>query len=117
MPSFANGKNILLRKPEPGRPINKEKPNQIKDDEIDNIADKIIQAIGRKIPNIQVSSKDLEVHEDFNSTTSMDQLAKAMIIDRDKKESNVENFGIIRETKKNKESTNKTIDLLSNLGD
>ena len=51
----------------------------------------------------------------FNNEKSMEELAKSMIVQRGKNESNFEDLGGIKKTKRDKKSVDKTIDLLKNL--
>lgn len=119
MGDFSDGRNILLT-PEPGRPI-KPAPSVVKEPKIEQkdinaIADAVIKAIGDKIPKIIVNSQQEKI-DDFDNSSSLDKLAKAMIVDRDAKESNLDGVGTIKETKKDTKTTDNMIDLLSKLGD
>ena len=116
MGDFADGKNVLLKRPQPGRPIQSVvKESKIEQKDVDAIADAVIKAISAKIPTMVVHSKEKEIN--FDDSSSLNKLADAMIIERDAKESNLEGVGIIKETKKDKGTTDKTINLLSELGD
>ena len=120
MGDFANGRNVLLRPPSPGRPINPApsvvKETKIEQKDINAIADAVIKAISNKIPTMVVHPSQ-QPEEAFDNSASLDKLAQAMIIERDTKESNVEGMGTTRETKKDKGETDKTIDMLSKIGD
>lgn len=80
---------------------------------IDDLASAVAKAIG-KIVVKGGSSGGIE-EDTFDNTRSLEELAKSMVIQRGKNESNFKDLGGIKETKKDKESTNKTIDLLKNL--
>jgi len=82
--------------------------------DIDAIAKAVAQAIGR----VTIRSGSGEAYKDtFSNERSMEELAKSMIVQRGKNESNFDNLGGVKETKKDKESTNKTIDLLRDIQD
>jgi hypothetical protein len=122
MGEFVDGKNVLLKRPEPGRPIHPitEKKEQIQSNNIDTnaIADAVIKAIVDKMPSgsINVTSQ-INKEDNFDTSASLSRLADAMVYNSDKNESNLEGLGRIQETKKDNKDTNKTIDLLSQLGD
>lgn len=118
MGDFADGVNILSR-PIPGRPIKSDvvKENKIEQKDINAIADAVIKAISSKIPVMLSDRNTKEEFKDFDNSASLDKLAKAMIIGRDEKDSNLEGMGIVKETKKDERETKNTIDLLSKLRD
>lgn len=120
MGDFANGRNVLLRVPEPGRPVRQDnsvvKETKIDQKDINAIADAVIKAISGKIPTMVVHPSQ-KPEEAFDNSASLDKLAQAMIVERDAKESNIEGMGTVRETHKDKGSTEKTIDILSKIGD
>ena len=62
-------------------------------------------------------SPDGEPVNAFDDTSSMDALAKSMVVQRGEKSSNFEDLGGVKETKKDNNQTNNTIDLLSDLED
>lgn len=122
MPDYDNGKDILSRRPEPGRPIHttKEiitKEIHTKEVDVNAIADAVVKAIGNKITVGQIPSTVEKNEEEFDTSESMSKLADAMVYNRDQNESNLEGLGKIKETKKDKKETDKTIDLLSKLGE
>jgi hypothetical protein len=53
----------------------------------------------------------------FDDTASMDALAQSMVVQRGDQSSNFEDLGGVKETKKDNNQTNSTIDLLSDLED
>jgi hypothetical protein len=62
-------------------------------------------------------SPDGKAEDAFDDTSSMDALAKSMTVQRGDKSSNFEGLGGVKETKKDNNQTNSTIDLLSDLED
>ena len=83
----------------------------------DLIANKVSQGI--EIPqNNGIIHRDSAKEENaFDDSSSMDALAKTMVVQRGDKSSNFENLGGINKTKKDNDKTNSTIDLLSDLED
>jgi len=81
--------------------------------DVNAVAEAVIAAISTKLPSItDGQSKSVD---DFDESSSMAKLADAMIVQRNNNESNFDNLGNVKETKKNKETTDSTIDLLSNI--
>ena len=119
MTDYENGKNVLLRRPEPGRPVHSEKPKVVQPIvDVNAIANAVIDAINRKLPNIVVrDSKEVKPVEVFDESSSMQKLAEAMTVQRGSSESNFEDLGNEKKTVKDKKEVDKTIDLLSNMGD
>jgi len=123
MTDYSNGNNILLKRPEPGRPIHpvqtiqiKEKPADVKVD-TNAIADAVIKAISGKISGGVVIKNAPEIlKDDFDNSESLRKLADAMT-NREEKEAKLEGLGKIKETKRDKKETDQTIDILSKLGD
>ena len=116
MGDYADGKNVLLRRPEPGRPIHviKETKQATQSFDTNAIADAVIKAIVNKMPSSGIITKTID---DFDNSASLSKLAEAMSTPVERSGNNVEGIGVIKETKKDKEETKKTIDLLSKLGD
>ena len=123
MTDYSNGNNILLKRPEPGRPIHpvqtiqiKEKPADVKVD-TNAIADAVIKAISGKLSGGVVIKNAPEIlKDDFDNSESLRKLADAMT-NREEKEAKLEGLGKIKETKRDKKETDQTIDILSKLGD
>jgi len=123
MTVYSNGNNILLKRPEPGRPIHpvqtiqiKEKPADVKVD-TNAIADAVIKAISGKLSGGVVIKNAPEIlKDDFDNSESLRKLADAMT-NREEKEAKLEGLGKIKETKRDKKETDQTIDILSKLGD
>lgn len=82
--------------------------------DVDAIAQAVAKAIG-KMSNINRAGTGEEFADTFNYENSMTQLADAMIVQRGSKESNFEDLGNTKETKKDKADVDKTIDLLKGL--
>ena len=123
MTDYANGQNILLKRPEPGRPVHPVQTVQIKeklaDVKIDTnaISDAVIKAIlGKLSGGVIVKNTPEILKDDFDNSESLKKLADAMI-NREEKEANLKGLGKIKETKRDKKETDKTIDILSKLGD
>jgi hypothetical protein len=120
MTDYSNGKNVLLRRPEPGRPIHpviKEEPKNINVD-TNAIADAVIKAITGKISLGNLV--DGKVVDNFDDSESLKRLADAMSNqDGSNKSSgsNLEGLGKTKEVKKDQKEVDKAIDMLSQLGD
>ena len=120
MVSFKNGKKV----PEPGRPVEKAKNveqniNVNAQIDIAAIANAVANAIGpiqTKVVNVRGNS-GAEMDDDFDNSKSLEALADSMLVQRGKNESNFDNLGGIKETKRDKDETDKTIDLLKGLDD
>jgi len=72
-------------------------------------------ALAKKMPKLGRSGSGDEFADDFDSVESLERLADAMITQRGGNESNFEDLGNIKETKKDKKDTDRTIDILKNL--
>jgi hypothetical protein len=86
----------------------------------DLIADKVSKGIELPAQNgimYKGVSPEKAQQEVFDATSSMNQLANSMTIQRGNKESNFEDLGGVKETKKDNDQTNNTIDLLADLED
>lgn len=123
MTDYANGQNVLLRRPEPGRPVHPVHPVQKTEEKVDikidtnAIADAVIKAIsGKMSQGVMIGNTPKNIIDDFDSFDSLKKLADAMT-NREERESNLDGLGKIMETKKDKRETDKTIDILSKLGD
>ncbi len=123
MGDYEDGENVLHRRPEPGRHFGPSRVQPQKESKtninIDTnaIADAIIKAVGNRLPITTEQASQIKQNNDqFDSSASLDKLADAMTIPKEN-EGKVDGIGIIKRTKKDEKETNKTIDLLSNLGD
>ena len=84
-----------------------------------DLTDKLAKLIGA-IPGGQIITKIINgnVSEDtdaFDSSATMEKLAESMLVQRNENQSNFKDLGDIKETSKNIEDVNKTIDLLANV--
>ena len=113
MPDYSNGQNVLLRRPEPGRPA---KPLPKENIQVDTnaIAEAVIKAIVAKMPSGVIGNINSDIREDFDNSESLKKLVDAMT-NKEGQESNLSGLGKTQETKKDKKETDKTIDILSNL--
>jgi len=119
MTDYSDGRNVLLRRPEPGRPVHpviREEPKNINVD-TNAIADAVIKAITGKISlgNLVTGKVD-----NFDDSESLKRLADAMSNqDGSSKSSgsNLEGLGKTKEVKKDQKEVDKAIDMLSKLGD
>ena len=123
MTDYSNGQNTLIKRPEPGRPVHaavkeeKQPQNQM---DVNAIANAVIEAINKKIPNIVVREGKQESqvsHDVFDNTKSMEKLAQAMTVQRGGSESNFDDLGKVSKTVRDNKDVNKTIDLLKDVGD
>lgn len=121
MTDYANGKNVLLKRPEPGRPVHPIIKQEIQNLSIDTnaIADAVIKAIVNKMPlttitGIQTKTKN---EDNFDDSESLKRLADIMSSQENKEKSNLEGLGNVKEVKKDQKEVNKSIDMLSKLGD
>ena len=91
--------------------------------DINALAQLVADAVSKniKIPEGQVRNvtyaPDGTVDDSFDASSSLSQLANSMLVQRGTKDSNFEDLGGVKETKKDEQETNKTIDLLSDLED
>jgi len=83
----------------------------------DLIASKVSQGIEIPQKNGIIYSGSDKEESTFDDSSSMDALAKTMVVQRGDKSSNFEGLGGINKTKKDNDQTNSTIDLLSDLED
>jgi hypothetical protein len=118
---YSNGKNVLLRRPEPGRPVHpairEEKTQQNINVDTNAIADAVIKAITGKI---SLGNLVAERVDNFDDSESLKRLADAMSNqDGSSKSSgsNLEGLGKTKEVKKDQKEVDKAIDMLSKLGD
>jgi hypothetical protein len=112
MPDYFHG----VRRPEPGRPINIISQPAVNVD-TNAIAEAVIKALEKKMAaSGRIVERDQKVDNDFDNKESLERLANAMIVEN-KNESNLSGLGKVKETKKDNKETDKTIDLLSELGD
>ena len=109
-----------LKRPEPGRssttPVQHITNITQKQDIDEETINALAEAIAKRIPSIRGGNS--EITDDFDNKKSLEKLAEAMVIQREENESNFEDLGKIKETKKDKgqiERIDKTIDLLKDI--
>jgi hypothetical protein len=121
MTDYSNGKNVLLRRPEPGRPVHpviREEPKNINVD-TNAIADAVIKAINGKI-SLGNLVAGVDKVDNFDDSESLKRLADAMSNQEGSNKSsgsNLEGLGKTKEVKKDQKEVDKAIDMLSQLGD
>ena len=89
--------------------------------DVGEIAAAVAQALKGQL-NVNVNQRGVigsgkEFVDNFDNKETLEQLANAMIVQRGNNEANFENLGGVKETKKDKQETDSTIDLLKNLDD
>ena len=87
---------------------------------IDSLMDKFSNLLDSKLKNInnvsyQGVSSNAIIEDDFDSSKTLEKMADSMIVSKSSKDANFENLGGVAKTKKDKNATDSTIDLLSNL--
>jgi hypothetical protein len=124
MSDFEDGKNILLKRPQPGRPVGVPKEEKLVEKEakvdVNAIAEAVVKAIGNRMPTVAyegVSGNNVKVEDNFNNSKTLERLADSMVVHGNTNESNFEGLGKIKITKKDKKDVQDTIDLLSNIGE
>ena len=89
--------------------------------DLTKLANAVAQTIIANMPKnigqttIIQNSDQIKKKDDFDSSMSLERLAESMIVQRGQKASNFEDLGTIRETERDEEETDKTIDLLKGL--
>lgn len=120
MTDYSNGKNVLLKRPEPGRPIKpvlpKKEAQQNINVDTNAIADAVIKAITNRMPQGKGNISLGNITDSFDNSESLQKLADAMSVN-EQGDSNLEGLGKIKETKKDQKEVDKAIDMLSKLGD
>jgi hypothetical protein len=95
-----------------------------KDVDISELAQAMAKALVNHLP--QINQSPLQVQSDqnkytkstFDESKTLEKIANSMLVDREEKESNIENVNKNTiEIKKDNKETSSTIDLLSNLDD
>ena len=122
MPEYANGKNVLLKRPEPGRPVgpprteevSKEKTEKEVKIDVNAIASAVVKAIGNKLPSVAQGSGQ-QAKDDFDDSRTLERLADSMSTQQGQNESNFEGLGKVKKTKKDQKDVQKTIDILSDI--
>lgn len=81
---------------------------------LDNLQDNL--QVNYTQPTVRSGSFQVE-KEEFDISSSMNDLAKNMVVQRGNSSSNFNDLGGVKETKKENDQTNNTIDFLSDLED
>lgn len=117
MAEYANGKNVLLGRPEPGRLANPTESQKIivEKEEVDvaSIADAVVKAIGNRIQFNQNQPNDADIG--FDDSKTLERLAETMSVQNNNNESNFDDLGNVKKTQKDQKETQKTIDLLRDI--
>lgn len=118
-----------IKRPEPGRQVEKiqvvektiekttEKQSNIN---LEDLANAVAKAIGSQIQIRAIGDPSLGQNrggDRFDDSKTMEQLAACMIVQRGKNESNFDDLGDVKKTKREVADIDKTIDLLSDLND
>jgi len=128
MGDYKDGKKDIVIMPVPGRPYPNPPPPpppqkqqeanvsqnvNVGEDAINAIANAVIDAIGKKkvVSRTEVEDKV----DEYDPQASLEKLADAMVVQRDDSKSNFDDLGDVKETKKDTDEVDKTIDLLSKL--
>jgi len=85
------------------------------------IADKVVKNVevpqNSGIINKGFSGPKRDYVDDFDDSSALNQLAESMTVQRGDQSSNFDDLGGVKETKKDNNQTNNTIDLLADLED
>jgi len=125
MSDYADGKNVLLKRPQPGRPAGVPKEPEVIDKEemvnVDAIANAVIKAINDKMPVVRHGGATMQdgsgarVVDDFDNSKTLERLADNMTVQGGDSESNFEDLGKVKINKKDQKDVQSTIDLLSDI--
>lgn len=121
MSDYQDGKNVLRKRPEPGRgapPPEKvvEKVVEKESVDVDAIANAVVKAIGNKMPVVMhgggSGGTGAKIEDNFDNSKTLERLADSMVTHEGDSESNFDDLGKVKTTKKDVQST---IDLLSDI--
>lgn len=122
MSDYADGKNVLLKRPQPGRPSGQQETKIVEKEakvDVDAIANAVVKAIGDKMPAVMhgggTSGSGARVADDFDNSKTLERLADNMIVQGGDSESNFNDLGKVKINKKDKKDVQSTIDLLSGI--
>ena len=79
------------------------------------VADAVSEQIGKI--KIRGGVTGTPLIDDFDDSKTQENIAKSMLVERTEKQSNFENLGNVKKTKKDQKDVDQTIDLLSDLED
>lgn len=97
--------------PSPGRPMANQSGQNL---DVSELAKAIAKEIGGTGPR-RMYTEGGEVYDGFDDTKSLDQLAKAMTVERGNNQSNFDNLGNVKKTERDSKETQDKIDLLKGL--
>jgi hypothetical protein len=123
MSDYEDGKNVLRRRPEPGRMPSAPKAEPVVEKEakvdVDAIANAVVKAIGDKMPVVMHGggSTGSKVEDGFDNAKTLERLADSMSVHGADSESNFdgEGLGKVKMTKKDGKDVQSTIDILSDM--
>jgi hypothetical protein len=126
MSDYEDGKNVLRKRPQPGRPSNPLKEKVVekvveKEPQVDvnAIANAVVKAIGNKMPVVMhgggSAGTGATVQDGFDNSKTLERLADSMSVHGSDSESNFGDLGKVKTTKKDEKDVQSTIDLLSNI--
>ena len=125
MPQLEDGQNVLRKRPRPGRPIGPLLPQPTKEIiiereskvDVNEIAAAVVKAIGKISPiTVHQGQGSAEKKNDgFDDSKTLERLADTMAVQKGNSESNFENLGRVKTTKKDKKDVQNTIDLLKDI--
>jgi len=98
------------------------KEKEVHEMPIEGILNKFSQMLDDKLKNMKSSvriqgNREAYIEDDFDTSLTLEKMADNMIVSKSSKDANFENLGGVSKTKKDKDSTDSTIDLLSGLDD
>jgi len=87
--------------------------------DLEALARLVAQEVSKNINTTTINPSKKEIQEElkFDPTSSLKQLADNMVVQRGNKQSNFSDLGGVKETKKDKNTTDQTIDILKDLED
>jgi hypothetical protein len=115
MGRYSGGKKIDGKAPKEVRIVEKE----TEEVDTDAIANKVVDALAGKLGkfNIGSGSGASTYNDSFDSKDTMKALAESMTVQRGDSESNFEDLGNVKETKKDKKEIDAAIDFLKDVDD
>lgn len=77
----------------------------------------LAEAIAKKLPSMGRMGSGEVLEDNFNDEASLEKLAQSMTVQRGNSESNFEDLGKVKKTKKDEKKVSEIRELLSKLGD
>lgn len=98
------------------------KEKEVHEVSMEGLLDKFSDMLDSKLKNVGSSVRyqvngETYIEDDFDASSTLEKMAENMTVSKSSKDANFENLGGVAKTKKNKSSTDSTIDLLSGLDD